>query len=94
VGCFLDVVPVVSLCSTTGYSLCSLREQCLRFATHSENLCVLFPRISELATAQLSALHDKLAALAGKNLDSYSQAHFQAAQRRIQSALEARVLVR
>jgi hypothetical protein len=50
--------------------------------------------ISDLATAQLSALHDKLAALAGKNLDSYSQAHFQAAQRRIQSALEARVLVR
>jgi hypothetical protein len=47
-----------------------------------------------LATAQLSALHDKLATLAGKNVDPYSQAHFQAAQRRIQSALEARVLVR
>jgi hypothetical protein len=50
--------------------------------------------ISDLATTQLSMLHDKLAALNGKILDPYSQAHFQAAQRRIQGALEARVLVR
>jgi hypothetical protein len=44
VVCFWDRVPEVSLRSTSGYALCSPREQSLRFATHSESLCGPSPR--------------------------------------------------
>lgn len=50
--------------------------------------------ITDLASGHLTALQAKLAALNGKPMDPYSQAHLQAAQRRIKAALEAQVLVK
>jgi len=50
--------------------------------------------ITDLATAQLTALQTKVAALNGKAMDPYTEAHLQAALRRIKSALEAQVVVK
>ncbi len=50
--------------------------------------------ITDLATTQLVTLQNKMAALNGKPMDPYTDAHLQAAQRRIKAALEAQVLVK
>lgn len=50
--------------------------------------------ITDLATSQLAGLQTKLAALNGKAMDPYTQAHLAAAERRIKAALAAQVVVR
>ncbi|MBL9116676.1 MAG: zinc-dependent metalloprotease [Verrucomicrobiaceae bacterium] len=50
--------------------------------------------ITDLATQQLAGLQAKINAVAAKPMDAYTQAHLQAAARRIKAALEAQVELR